>query len=246
MPERPSPATRRTALRRLAATLAGFVPLAAGAATQIAPTLIELVPGQVGAVVEFTNGGEAPLAIEAEVVRWSQLGDQDPQEPTDDLLVSPPAATIPPGARQTLRLIRRRAEPAGTEASYRLLVTELPNGRTGPRGILFEVVHSVPVFVVPPAAGPGHLLWRAERAPEGGWMLVAGNDGGRSLRLHAVAATAGRGQALRLQALWRVPYVLPARERRWRILGVPPGTSALQVSGATQFGAFEQSVPLER
>ncbi len=239
--------TRRAVLPLLAGLSASALIIRpARAATRISPTLIEIGPGQFAALLELTNADDAPLAIQCDAVAWSQAGDRDIQEPTDDVIVSPPGATIPPGATQVIRAILRQRAPVDSERGYRLLINEIPPPTSGPRrGVVFEIVHSVPLFRVPPASQPGLLRWSADRVGTE-WDLVAANAGGRYIRLRNLAATAGRGQPVGVKPAAQIPYVLPGNARRFRLTGLPAGATAVQLVGDSQLGHFEQTVPLTR
>jgi fimbrial chaperone protein len=194
--------------------------------------------------LRLSNPGDAPASFEIDAFAWSQTADSDIQEPTDDLIASPPEATIPQGGSQVVRLLLRRP-PARQEVAYRVHVSELPapgNARVREQ-ILFQVTSSLPVFVVPPSPVPGHLQWRLDRSADGEVALLARNDGGRFMRIAQLQATTLDGRRVDLKSTGSTPYVLPGIERRWTIGGT--GTAgALRLRGTTQTGPFDQVVTL--
>src|SRR5207248_2984438 len=86
---------------------------------------------------------------------WLQKADgQDDLQPTDDLILSPPISRLAPISRQTFRLLRTGAPPAGEQQTYRLFVREVPDAK--PRGegnaVQITLAFSLPVFITPPGA----------------------------------------------------------------------------------------------
>ncbi|MCB4823541.1 fimbrial biogenesis chaperone [Roseicella aerolata] len=240
----PRSAPRRAALGLvLAAAGCLLAPRRAAAATRISPTLLDFAPGQMAGLLEFANLGDGAISIDIDIVAWTQRGDEDILAPSEDIVVSPPAAVIPAGARQTLRVIFRRRPEGEGERSYRLLIAENPVAPDRNRTIAVAVTHSLPVFMGPAlGGGQGRVQWRAERSPEGGWDLVAANPGQRYIRIQSLSVLTSRAQQLPVEPRGRTPYVLPGVERRWRLPRVPAGIDSVLLRGQTQSGPFEQTV----
>ncbi|HEY0300663.1 MAG TPA: hypothetical protein VGC36_04995, partial [Rhizomicrobium sp.] len=70
----------------------------------VAPTTLQLEPGRPG-LFYVANHGAAPVDVRIDGFDWSQPGGVDRLTPSNDLMVSPPAATIAPGARQLVRVL---------------------------------------------------------------------------------------------------------------------------------------------
>jgi fimbrial chaperone protein len=195
-------------------------------------------------VVTVSIPGATASSYEIECLTWDQVGDTDKQEPTEDIVASPPVATIQPGESQVVRLILRRPARA-EELAYRLAITELPAPGAAARAqVGFAIVSSLPVFVVPNNARPGKLEWRAERVAGGGLDVVARNSGGRTLRLGALSVAGPAGRAVTAQPRGAIVAVQPGLERRWT---VPAAAAAglggrLKLSGSMQGTAFEEAV----
>lgn len=236
--------------RRLAGGLLAslMVPPAARAASQISPTLVEFRPGQAAFVVNLNNPGATASSYEIEGLSWEQVGDTDKLEPTEDIIASPPIASIQPGASQVVRLILRR-QARTEELAYRLTISELPAPGAGARAqIGFMIVSSLPIFVVPNNARPGKLEWRAERVADGGLDLVARNTGGRTMRLGTLSLAGPAGRAVTAQPRGAIPAVRPGLERRWAVPAAAVGglTGRLRLSGTLQGSAFEEAVSFTR
>jgi fimbrial chaperone protein len=141
----------------------------------VAPTLLRLQPGGAG-LFYVSNRGAAPLAVELRPMDWAQRGGLDQLSASSTLFISPPVVTIAPGARQSVRLLAKRA------GSYRLLVSELPDPNADPGQVKVMLQFSVPVFVG--VAGAPSLSWGA-RQDGGALHLSVANTGPVPVKLAA-------------------------------------------------------------
>src|ERR1700753_2281269 len=99
-------------MRRAAVTFATALLLSASAfagapaavSMDVAPTTLDLVPGEPG-LFYVSNHGGAPVDVRLDGYDWHQptSNGDDRLTPSDDLIVSPSEATIAPGARQLVR-----------------------------------------------------------------------------------------------------------------------------------------------
>lgn len=80
------------------------------------------------AALWLENRGQDPVRLQVRVLGWSQQDFEDQLEPQQQVVGSPPMATVEPGQRQLVRLIRRQPAPAGQEKSFRIIVDELLPG----------------------------------------------------------------------------------------------------------------------
>ncbi|TLX54415.1 molecular chaperone [Stutzerimonas nosocomialis] len=191
------------------------------------------------AALWLENRGQDPVRLQVRVLGWSQVDFEDRLEPQQQVVGSPPMATVEPGKRQLVRLIRRQPAPAGQEQAFRIIVDELlpeRTQRTNDLGVQFQMRYSVPLFVygagatVPATAKDA----RADAGPQLRFRIV--QDAGQhylyvrnSGAVHARMSEAGLMQGTRRQDIAQglLGYVLPASEMRWPL---PPGTSADGVS----------------
>lgn len=188
---------------------------------EVAPVSIELPAGVVSTVVTVTNHNPVRTSIQVRGYAWSQSATADQLTRADDLIISPPIFELEPDESQTVRLMVR--QPASSrEATFRLLVDELPSGH--PSGIQFALRLSLPVFVEPDTQiAPARLSWRLVPAGHGMAELSVRNDGARHERLiNLVLQVPGVG-AVRPTGLPN-PYVLAGAERSWQ---VPVGVASL-------------------
>jgi fimbrial chaperone protein len=183
------------------------------------------------------NRGTSPTTVQIRVLRWDVREHADYYtDQQSEVIASPPFATIEPGRRQLVRLMKLQAAPPGREAAYRVLVDEVsppaPASGTTSVGITFRMRYSLPLFVY------GQGLSAADRpkwlrvlpdleAPALAWRIVA-DGGGRWLQVRNLAPVHARLTKVRLVgpdvvvnvADGLLGYTLPGTEMRWPL---PPG-----------------------
>ncbi|GGB28487.1 hypothetical protein GCM10011380_17640 [Sphingomonas metalli] len=196
-------------LTALFLSLAGlFAPaMANAAAVVIWPVDPVLRPGETATAIWLENKGDAPVTLQVRTFGWSQPAGEDRLDAQDRLVASPPIATVAPGARQLVRLIRRApAGPAAppVESAYRLIVDELPpppapavDGAVQAR-LQVQMRYSIPLFAYAAAPAAPALGAQVTTGPAGR-MLTIHNDGTTHARLTdlRLIGTGGRETMLR-------------------------------------------------
>ena len=203
-------------------------PSAHAASITITPVGVAVtVPDKAGNV-SLINNSETATRVQIRIFRWKQVEGKEVLEQTRDVVASPPVASIPPGAKYTLRLARIAAAPVTGEESYRLIIDELPppiDPKAGASGVQLLLRASIPAFFSTRDAKPD-VQWRAWSA--GGKLHVsATNKGSRHLKLTDFAIEGPSG-ATRIIATGSNAYVLPgatlAYESAEGAPGYPVGT----------------------
>jgi fimbrial chaperone protein len=246
------PARRR--FRGVAAGLAMWFAFAlpAGAATPLMIWPVDPVigSGERAAALWLENHGEQPVAMQVRVFSWRQEGGQDIYDTQQQVVASPPIASIPAGRRQLVRLMALAPLPPGQEHAFRVMIDELPTAAkfpgTGPDtppaagvAVQVQIRYSVPLFVYgegagdrrkPPPQVPAsgllepRLHWHlalAKGADRKPGLCIA-NAGGARARLTAVAWRGVRGDTPINAGL--LGYVLPGSQQCWPLEGpAPPG-----------------------
>jgi fimbrial chaperone protein len=194
--------------------------LAAGVAAQasslrVSPVIVDLPTSAAAATLSLRNDGQAPLNIQARVFRWVQSNGTERLEQTDEVVASPPLATLRSKADYALRLVRVSKAPIRGEASYRVLVDELPDPATRRPGVVTLLVRqSIPIFFSGRAAAPPSVSWSAALRGRS-LVLTAQNSGDRRLRISALTVS-WNGQLLaRNDGL--LGYVLGHSTMRWTL-----------------------------
>ncbi|WP_437891500.1 fimbrial biogenesis chaperone [Phytobacter sp. V91] len=107
------------------------------------------------------NRGASGVTLQLRVLAWKQQNMQDRYADQAHVVASPPFATIPPGQRQLVRLMRITPVAAGKEESYRIIIDELPSPdvkqKSDQVGLALQMRYVLPLFV----DGPG--VWTKAR-----------------------------------------------------------------------------------
>jgi len=151
--------------------------LAAGAqALSVLPVNIFFAPGERATSLTVTNQGKAETAIQIRAFDWSQKGNDDQLAPTGVVVLSPPIAKLAPGATQVIRIVLRQS-PATSEATYRILVDQIPP--PAEPGVVHMVLRmSIPIFVQPAIRSFADVQFHLERS-DGQIYLVGFTEGKR-------------------------------------------------------------------
>ncbi len=182
------------ALAMLAMAGAGVRPAAAAPRVQVSPVLIEIEGERRIASLRVKNASDAPAAFHASAMAWAQENGADRLSPAGDLVVSPPAFVIGPGATQVVRVGASAPHPIQSERAYRLLLreTKLDLSGTGggapERGLNVRLEISLPVFVAPPQTEPPPAPAVVLAAPG---VLRIHNRAKRHLRLGGLEGAGG-------------------------------------------------------
>ncbi|MBC4035251.1 molecular chaperone [Klebsiella variicola] len=187
---------------------------------------------QSGVPLWLENRGTSSVTLQIRVLAWRQQGMQDRYSDQTSAVASPPFATISPGKRQLVRLMRVSPVAAGREESYRIIIDELPSPeqeqKTNEVGLKLQMRYLLPLFI----DGPG--IWtkprsdKAERDPatatrpilswhtENGFLVVR-NSGIVHARLTHVfwGDTPQDTRPALSVASGLLGYILPGQEMKW-------------------------------
>ena len=233
----------KAAANALAAVLVVFLtgPAVQAQSLTVLPVNIWLPPGQRATTLTVTNGGTSETSIQIRAYGWNQQAGDDQLAISDAVVVSPPIATIAPGATQVVRLILRQPQQ-GREATYRILVDQIPPpAETGVVHIVLRL--SIPIFALPITRVAPHLQFHIERDGELTY-LVAANDGGRHETIRNVVLWTSDGRQMSTKSN-ASPYILAGATRRWPIdaqgASLLPNET-LRMTAHEDAGAVEQQV----
>ena len=116
---------------------------------------------QQGSALWLENRGSSPVSLQVRVLGWQQRDQHDRYSDQKDVIASPPFATVPPGQRQLIRLMRTITVPAGQELAYRVVIDELPSPQTQNvpqhNGLQLQMRYLLPLFL------DGEGIWTQER-----------------------------------------------------------------------------------
>jgi fimbrial chaperone protein len=194
---------------------------------------VELTPSARSGSITLENTGATATTVQVETFAWNRGNSVESLEPTRGLLAVPAVFVLPAGERQVIRVATRESTTGDVEATYRLLITEVPTEDPDTAaGIRFALRLSLPVFITPPGA-KAEPRWRW-RADTGGRSLEVENTG--RAHLHVRQLTIRDKSSGRLLAEIDQPsYVLAAGRHRWPDL-VPAGAGPVIVEAQTNLG----------
>jgi fimbrial chaperone protein len=188
---------------------------ASAGALRVSPVVLDLpIPAAAGSI-RLQNAGEGQVAVQARIMRWTQVNGTDRLLPTKDVAISPPIFEMKPNATQVVRIVRTSRSPRVAEESYRILIDEIPNGEPTSSGVRLAVRHSIPVFFAAPGSRAGRLQWSIERI-DGKWYCVVTNEGDRRVRISGLEIKPS-GRAASSFGAGLVGYVLGRSSMRWPI-----------------------------
>jgi len=171
----------------LAACLPALMPVspAWAAKLRISPIGIHLTATERAGAITIVNTDDRPVNLQLRIYEWSEREDgQEQLDKTTDMIVSPPAITVPAGASYTIRIARPAVTPVNGERTYRLLIDELPqpdDPRTIGQGVKMVLRNSLPVFVTD-AKAMADLKWTVWQ-DESGVHAQAQNQGKRHAKI---------------------------------------------------------------
>ena len=136
--------------RLFAAAMCAVLTLAAASAfaasLRVAPVSLKLSHGKSMSTVRVWNEGRKPIRVQARVFRTVTDGARTYLAPTRDVVASPPMATLPAGAENTIRIVRVSGQPVAGKERYRLVIDEVPDPRDVRAGqVKIMVRHAIPV-----------------------------------------------------------------------------------------------------
>lgn len=210
------------------------------ASLQVSPVSVEIQEPSAAATIKLHNDGTKTLDAQIRVFRWVQVDGVEKLEPTDDVVASPPTASLVPNTDYTVRLVRVTKEPLSRGETYRIFVDELPDPNIQQnRTVTLVMRYSIPVFFYPHDTAAAKLAWAVEQ--RGGRLYVSATNGGdRHVRLSALKlrngneTTASFGNGL-------TGYVLGHSTMRWE---APSKTSRLGANSSVVISAQSDSGPV--
>ena len=150
--------------------------------------------------VQVMNNGQEAVVMQAEAIAWTRVNGQDQDGPTNEIIVNPPVFTVQPGQTQVLRVGLRRNQVLETEATYRIILREVPMPRTSDLtnvsgSVRVLVTMRVPVYVAPAQVRRSER-WQLSRAANGDLLAQVNNEGNVHLKVAELRLQDHGGAAL--------------------------------------------------
>lgn len=210
----------------------------------VSPIRIHLTAQQPTTMLTVQNWSEDETTIlQLQLNSWSQEDGEDVLEQTRDLIVVPPLISLQPGSSQVVRIGLRGSPPIGKEASYRLLLREVPKQPTPDfHGLQVALNLSLPVFVRPAREVRAEMQYRLVDSGSDGLELHVSNVGDAHIQFQGLNLADRAGTELSGHNL--PVYLLPGQHRMWKF---ETNVVAQQwtVSAQTNAGEVEAELLLE-
>ena len=215
-------------------------------ALRVAPILLEVPSPGATTTLNLRNDGDRNLHVQIRVFRWTGTQSDPTLEPTTDVVISPPAATLTPGTEYVVRVVRVSRQPVAGEESYRVLVDEIPDaGSDRANTVRFAFRYSIPVFFSAASASVADVSWSMAVTGKNA-VLTASNSGGRRARLANLKVIDGNGIAL-IQRPGLLGYALGKSVAAWTlpVAGSATPRGPFKVVAESETGAINALVTLQ-
>ncbi len=184
-----------------------------GQTLTVTPVRLQIPPKRNATTLTVTNSGATATGIQVRVYDWTQSDGSDQLTTTDAIVVSPPLATIAPGASQVIRLVLRRS-PERKEDAYRVLLDQIPPpAEQGTVRIMLRI--SLPVFANPTTPTVSHVQFHLERSADQ-IFLVASNGGTAHDTIRDLDLWTEGGKKIKT-TFSGSQYMLAGATRRWPV-----------------------------
>ena len=210
---------------------------------QLTPVRINLSAAAKVAVLTVRNTGDEESVMQVTLNKWTLDGQNYAYNQSQELIVTPATFRLAPGGQQIVRIGLRSSPPVDQEASYRLMVEEVPpppsNDVTQTRLV---VRHDLPVFIAPTLAAKPAIDISIECAADGARLLLK-NTGNVHAQLHNIVLEGVPAK----NALGRwdtFDYLLPNAQKSWELAKVAPKADSkmILVTALTDQGLFAVDV----
>lgn len=211
---------------------------------QVSPVIIHLVPGEAATTLSVVNAGQSESTVQLRSFRWRQVDGADVLTKTDELEVSPPITDIPAGQTQVFRVVLRNP-PSVTEASYRLLLDQLPSLRE-PGKVRLTLRMSLPVFAAAASIGAEEIIWQI--TTRDGLTVLTGKNPGTQHAHILYPVVKGQEHLSIVARPLNGPYILPGATQTWLIANQPSSASgrAWHLTAQSDAGRLDTTVAAVR
>jgi fimbrial chaperone protein len=227
----------------LLAFLSGSVVSLQAGTFAVNPVRVELSARQPHSTIQIVNSGDEKLTVQVHPMKWGNGGNDEALEETDDVIVNPPIFTIAAHQRQFVRLGLREVKAVAAEATFRMILEEVPPPLDPTfNGLRTLLRISIPVFVAPSQAAQPLLAWQLRSANDQSTILSVQNRGNGHIQFKQISlGRAPEGEAVFTAT--NAVYVLPGGRREWRIDGLKASSSGWLVRAVTDQGAVSANLP---
>jgi len=210
---------------------------------QLTPVRINLSDTAKVAVLTVRNTGTEESVMQVTLNKWTLDGQSYAYNRSQELVVTPVTFRLAAGGQQIVRIGLRGSAPVDREASYRLLIEEVPPPPSSDVTQTRLVVrHDLPVFVAPTQASMAALDVAVECTAHGA-KLSLNNIGNVHTQLRSIALEGVPGKEM-LGHWDTFDYLLPDAQKSWDMATVAPESTGktFLVTALTDQGSFAVDV----
>lgn len=210
-----------------------LAPVVAHAAdVSIMPVNVHLDRQNDRATVQVVNNGTDVVVMQADAIAWTRQAGQDLDAPTQELIVNPPIFTLQPGQTQILRLGLRRTPDLQQEATYRMVLREVPVARASENRVSGQVrvlvALRVPVYVAPNQVRR-EQTWQVQRTASGETVATVANNGNVHMKVSELRLAGASGDSKVLAVSGAQSVIFPGEQRTFRLATPSNPSGTLQV-----------------
>lgn len=202
------------------ALLAGLMCADTSAASlQVYPVTLTYCNGEVARPLYLKNTGTESIGTQMRLYLWTQENHLERFTPTQDLISSPPVASIPANKQQLVRIVALNKDTS-REKAYRLIVDELPGLQSDLKNnqVKFLLRYSIPVFISCDKNQPQtNKILASVIKNKAKNQLVVRNLDAHAIKLSSVTVKTAKTMIPITQGL--LGYVLSNSEMSWEIPG---------------------------
>ena len=207
---------------KMALLCGSLLPLAGHAAdVTLMPVNVQLDQNIDRTTVQVMNNGAEPVVMQAEAIEWSRVDGKDIDGPTSDIIVNPPVFTVKPGQTQVLRVGLRNKRSLQQEATYRMVLREVPGlnlsniGNVG-GSVRVLVALRVPIYVAP-AKTERNERWKLSQDSTGAMIAQVSNAGNVHMKIAELRLQGAGTEGLVLEQKGPQAVLFPGEERSFRL-----------------------------
>jgi fimbrial chaperone protein len=208
------------------------------------PVRVDLAAERPYAVMRITNLADTPVTLQARAYIWTGDEANNGLTATDAVILNPPLLSVAPGATRFVRLGLRTPNQGKAEATYRLILQEVPKTSDPTEGAAIHTILriSIPVFAAPKTPIAAKLDWSLHESGAGKFKLVATNSGTAHVQIRELSMAPAE-KTVEPKALTAPVYVLPGQSRTWEVEAPDfAGQATMKVVAKTDAGTTEQIV----
>jgi len=205
-----------------------------------------LTPQNARGIINVRNPEASLVLVQAQGFLWTQKNGKDQLTATRDLIVVPPVFTLQPNGEQVVRVGFRRPPKAGSELSYRVILSQVPDETNRVRGVSVVLHLSLPVFVTPRSA-VAKTEWSAEALGQRELRIRLQNSGLAHVRITRIRVLSPVQGDEPLAERAAIAYALAGATGEWTItLNRPLSSDNIILKVETNLGDIEETIPVRQ